>query len=95
MASGQTDTDELQRECEQLRERVRQLEAERAADKQALAAVRAEADEYRHWLQLELQKQYTEEEVQRFGQLEDLADCQTLEQFLPALEQTIRAHSRA
>lgn len=77
----------LRAELEALRQRVRQLEEDRARDRQALAELEAERDAYKrvayHWAL----EQVREEDLKRYGQIEDGLE---LEDFIEELEQIVQ-----
>jgi hypothetical protein len=74
----------LRAEIEALRRRVRQLEEEQARDRQTLAALEAERDAYRRAAYAYALAEITDEDIQRYGQLED---GEPLEAFIGELEQ--------
>jgi len=59
---------ELHAECERFRYRVKQLEEESVRDRQRIAILQAERENYERSLLAWAGKQVTEEEVQRYAQ---------------------------
>jgi len=59
---------ELNAECERLRHRVEQLEEESVRDRQLIATLQAERENYERSLLAWAGKQVTEEDVQRYAQ---------------------------
>ena len=78
---------DLRAECERLRQWVKDLQEERRQDRERLAAVEKERDEYRKALYAWAQQLFTDEELSR---VPDEKDCLPLEEFLPGLERVVR-----
>jgi hypothetical protein len=84
MGRAKAPTLPLATENESLRERIEQLEQERAVDRQTIATLQAERDAYRRAVYAWALEQITEEQLQRYAQSEDGLP---LENFIGELEQ--------
>jgi hypothetical protein len=80
---------------ERLQARVKQLEKELSETRKVLAGVQAERDLYLRSLHSQVWKQFSKEELHRFTQEEDEGKCESLDQFIGELENTVRRAKRA
>ena len=58
---------DLKAEIERLQQKVKQVQGERDQDRQTLAKLQEERDAYLHFLLAELKKQYSSEELEKWG----------------------------
>jgi hypothetical protein len=77
---------------ERLHARIEQLERERKADRQTIAALQAERDAYRRALYAWALEQITDEDLQRYSRSEDGLP---LDEFIGELETGARARTDA
>jgi len=77
------------KECENLKLRVKQLEEELALISQSLAKIQAEHDTYRRSLHAQVLTQFSDEDLRRFAEEEDEGQCKPLDQFIGELEKIV------
>jgi Ribonuclease G/E len=81
--------DQVKEECEQLRQRVRQLEGELQRERETLALVREECAQYRSLIYPAIWQQYTEEELRSFAEDDSEEGALQLDQFIGELEDIV------